>query len=378
MERKTSLQTLVEKIVEDKIAIGASALIYKGGKEALYAYAGRRDAERPEPFDRNTVMAMYSMTKVVTSVAIMTLMEKGILNPDTPVYDFIPEFRNLYVMREDGRTEPLEHPLTIYHLLTMTSGIPYPGGDHPVSKEYQKILASLSGIKKMSTLDFARSVAKCPIHFQPGEKWMYGLSADILGAVIVAATGMELGEYMKKAIFEKLGMNDTSFKPNENMEQRIATIYDADDENKIFTPRKKVIGFGDTDMSDVEMGGGGLFSTIDDFIKFGEMLRVGGMDVLRPSSIRQMSQNQLPLSFANEQSLGGYGYGYLVDTVVRPEKVSSGEAYGAFGWNGMAGTTFRIDPIRGLTIVFGIQRVPAEYHLYIPDMFKAIREDLGI
>lgn len=372
------MQKLVERIVDEKIAIGASALVFKDGKEALYAYAGRRDAEKPEPFDRGTVMAMYSMTKVVTSAAVMTLMEKGLMNPDTPVYDFIPEFRDLYVMHEDGSTETLRHPLTIYHLLTMTSGIPYPGGDHPVSREYRKVTASLGGLKNKSTLEFARAIAKCPIHFQPGEKWMYGLSAAVLGGVIVAATGMELGEYMKKAIFDKLGMNDTAFRPTESMRQRLATAYDADDENKIFTPRRKLIDSCDMDQSRIEMGGGGLYSTIDDFIKFGEMLRVGGMDVLRPSSIRQMSQNQLPLSFANEHSLGGYGYGYLVDTVVRPEKVSSGEAYGAFGWNGMAGTTFRIDPIRGLTIVFGIQRVPAEYHLYIPDMFKAIREDLGI
>ena len=372
MER---IQKVLDSFIERGMAVGTSVLVYRDGQEAFFGSAGKLRQGEAAPFARDTIMLMYSMTKVVTAAAVMTLMDKGVLTPETPVYELIPEYRDLKVARPDGTLTPAARPLTIEHLLTMTSGIPYPGPGVPqVWPYYQQVM---DGSSPQSTLDMVKRLAACPLCFDPGEHWLYGLSADVLGGVVVAATGMELGDYMKKTIFDPLGMQDTHFRVPEEKRSRIAGLYDVTPAGEFIPRVDKYTGFADDSFRRVEMGGAGLFSTLDDFMRFGEMLRKGGEGVVSPEAIARMSANHLgeePLKDFWETDRG-FGYGWLVRTMMHPEMRPFGtESTGCFGWDGMAGTTLRIDPARGLTTVFGIQRIPAKSDCFIPPLLDAIKQ----
>lgn len=370
-------QELLNGFVEKGLAAGVSVLIMRRGEEAFFGCAGKRALGGNASFARDTIMRMYSMTKIVTAVAVMTLVDKRALAPETPVSEFIPEYARLTVAREDGSLTPARRPLTIRHLLTMTSGIPYPGGDDAVARAYAQALAA-SDISALTTLDLARLIADCPLRFEPGEAWLYGLSADVLGGVIVKATGIQLGEYMKQAIFDKLGMRDTYFAVPEAERRRVAALYDVDKRGAF--KLEPNAGLNGLEASKVEMGGAGLFSTADDFAKFGEMLRRGGQDVLSESAVNALKQNQL--APAQLESYGGmadgYGFGYLVRCLIDPSKNGRYmEGEGAFGWNGMGGTTIRIDPAREMTTVFGVQRVPPEHDAFVPPLMQRIARVYG-
>ena len=364
------IQKVLDRFVETGMAAGTSVLVYKDGKEAFFGGAGRLDVTKPAPFGRGAIMRMFSMTKVVTAASIMTLVEKGLLSVDDPVSKYIPEFADVKVAQADGTLVPANTPMTIRHLLTMTSGIPYPDSSDVVGKAYAHETASFDW-SKATTLDMARAIARCPLYFHPGEQWRYGLSADVLGAIIVVVTGMELSEYMHKTFFEPLGMVDTAFYVPEEKKDRMAIMYNVSPEG-VYTPRPlEDFGFG----TKVEMGGAGLYSTLEDFAKFGEMLRLGGKGILTEASIREMSSNQLtPKQMETCWDVNiGYGYGYLVRTVIdetlnKPHM----EPNGTFGWNGMGGTTLRIDPATGMTVVYGIQRVPANHDDFIPPVLQAV------
>ena len=312
------------------------------------------------------------MTKPVTAAAVMTLVEKGGIDLLTPLSEILPEYAHMNVLMPDGALRPARTELTIHHLLTMTSGIPYPDAPAPIPQMYEEQLAALGDMRACSTREFVRAIARCPLCFDPGEAWLYGLSADVLGGVIVAATGMELGDFLKKTFFAPLGMADTGFSLGASQAARAATLYHCAADGTL-APHAAALGYG-LDESRVEMGGAGLFSTLDDFMAFGEMLRQDGAGILSPASVRQMRANRLT---ANQLATfggaaDGYGFGYLVRTLMDEGKNARfRERAGSFGWNGMAGTTLRIDPARGLTVVFGMQRVPSASDQILPALMRA-------
>ena len=372
----THLQALLDGFVEKRMAAGALALVYQGGKEAAYAQSGWRVLNQA-PFHRDTLCHMYSTTKVVTGALILSLAERGLININAPVADYMPEYAHLRVVEGDEASGfhlvEAKRPLTVLHLLTMTSGIPYPDAPAPIPQMYEEQLAALGDIRACSTREFVRAIARCPLCFDPGEAWLYGLSADVLGGVIVAATGMELGDFLKKTFFAPLGMADTGFSLGASQAARAATLYHCAADGTL-APHAAALGYG-LDESRVEMGGAGLFSTLDDFMAFGEMLRQDGAGILSPASVRQMRANRLT---ANQLATfggaaDGYGFGYLVRTLMDEGKNARfRERAGSFGWNGMAGTTLRIDPARGLTVVFGTQRVPSGSGQLLPQLMQAV------
>ena len=366
------IQAFLHSIVETGQVAGASALVYQNGREIFFGCAGQRDLASGAPFARDTVMRMFSMTKVVTAAATLKLFEQNILGPETPVAAILPEYAHMNVLMPDGALRPARTELTIHHLLTMTSGIPYPDAPAPIPQMYEEQLAALGDMRACSTREFVRAIARCPLCFDPGEAWLYGLSADVLGGVIVAATGMELGDFLKKTFFAPLGMADTGFSLGASQAARAATLYHCAADGTL-APHAAALGYG-LDESRVEMGGAGLFSTLDDFMAFGEMLRQDGAGILSPASVRQMRANRLT---ANQLATfggaaDGYGFGYLVRTLMDEGKNARfRERTGSFGWNGMAGTTLRIDPARGLTVVFGMQRVPSASDQILPALMRA-------
>ena len=370
------IQAVLDGLVENRMAVGASALIWKDGAEAFFGCAGRINQQQETPFGRDTIMRMYSMSKVVTAATVMTLFEKGLLTPETPVHEIIPEYRHMQVMDADGTLTPAACPVTIEHLLTMTGGVGYITPDTVGGELFAEVMAANEG-KRLSAVDFARVMALFPLHFQPGEGWLYGHSASVLGGVVSAVTGIGFGEYMKQAILDPLGMKDTYFRVPEEKQHRVATVYNVSTEGEISPYDFSGSVSGTLDLSRADMGGGGLFSTLDDFARLGDMLRCGGRGVLTPESIREMTRNHLSgksLEQFSEQAQG-YGYGWLVRTKLQHNAEERfPESIGSFGWNGKAATTLRMDPARGLTVVFGVQRVPARSdELHVP-LMQAVNE----
>lgn len=358
------LQEALQALVDRGSVAGCTALIYKDGTEFAYAAAGKRDLDLPAAFDRKTVMRMYSMTKVVTAAAIMKLWEDGALTPETPVSDFFPVYDNLQICAADGSMKKAQTVLRIQHLLTMTSGIPYSWEPGRGGQKAMEIMAHLGTLpdSQRNTVALAEHLGHCPILFEPGTAYLYGLSADVLSGIVEKVTNMSFEAYLSKTFFQPLGMTDTSFYLLPHMQPRFALKYKPG-ENGILVPDDGYVGIPVLDNSpEIHMGGSGLFSTIDDFMKFGEMLRRGGMGILREDTVREMAKNQLPDCIAKDfiPNNGGYSFGYMSRTLVDPSVAQNGEGIGAFGWSGMAGTDLRIDPVRGYTIVFGVQKIDCE------------------
>jgi CubicO group peptidase (beta-lactamase class C family) len=299
------------------------------------------------------------MSKPVTSAAVLTLADKGLLSLDDRVEKFIPGFGGI----------------TIRHLLTMTSGIPYFGGgpDAATQKAYKELSERFIADEKRgaywSTLELTREIAKCPVCFEPGRKWMYGLGIDVAGAVVCVVTGMELGDYMKEVLFDPLGMRDTSFLVPPEKQNRVLGIYTDGLEPWAGD------GIYMTNCGRAQFGGAGLHSTIDDYMKFARMLLHGGDGILSEKAVAEMHTQQL----TREQMEGhdwvdekGYGYGLAVRVMIDPEHSDYDEAPGAFGWNGMTGVSVRIDQARDTAALFFTQRVPPNHADYLPAFAREV------
>ncbi len=389
------LETL-KSFVDKKLAAGMSALVTVEGKEEIFRCAGLADLQSRRPFARDAILRMYSTTKPMTATAVMTLVEEGVFSLEMPISRFLPEWKDVKVcVIRDGKPEltPAKREITIFDLLTMTSGIPYPADgkeEDPVLKEvtryYGKALRHIAAQeamgKRISTREVIRMMAGCPLLFHPGERWKYGFSADVLGALIVAATGKELGVYMKEKIFDPLHMADTGFRVPKEKLGRIAPTYSPGKKGLVRMPKKRELDM--IEEGSFESGGGGLFSTVDDYTRFARMLlnrgELDGVRILKPETVDTMTRNQLTA----EQRLGctwadenGYGYGFQMRVMMDPKQSSIHESIGSFGWNGLAGVSMRIDPVRRTTLLFGIQRIPPSHELFIPGLTEAVEKELG-
>lgn len=387
---------LLRSFVDRKLAAGVSTLVTAEGKEEIFRCAGLADLQSRRPFLRDAILRMYSTTKPMTAVAVMTMVEEGVFTLDMPISRFLPEWKDVKVcVMKDGKAvlEPAKREITVFDLLTMTSGIPYPADrstDDPVLKEvtryygkaFRHITAQEALGKRVSTREVVRLMAGCPLCFHPGEKWKYGFSADVLGALIVAATGKELGAYMKERIWDPLCMADTGFRMPREKLHRLAPTYTPGKNGLARRPKKRELDM--TEEGGFESGGGGLFSTVDDYTRFARMLlnrgELNGVRILRPETVDMMTRNQL----TQAQRLGctwadenGYGYGFQMRVMMDPKQSAIHESIGSFGWNGLAGVSMRIDPVRRTTLLFGIQRIPPSHELFIPDLTVAVERELG-
>lgn len=206
--------TLIGNSKDPDCNVGAAICIIKDGKEVYRNEYGEADKENHIPMERNSIFRCYSMTKPITAVAVMTLVEKGVIALSDPVSNFIPSFKNQTVLTEKGYV-PAKREVVIQDLLNMTAGLTYPDASFPAGKEMQNMIdkyyADVEAGNPISTYDLAVLIGEQPLEFQPGEGWRYSFCADVLGAVIEVVTGKTYGEYLKETIFEPLGMTETDF-----------------------------------------------------------------------------------------------------------------------------------------------------------------------
>ncbi len=338
------------KWIEDEKIAGCSAMVLRDGKLAYLKCFGYRDREQELPIERDTIFRIYSMSKPVTSVAAMQLIEQGKIGLDDPVSTHIEGFENLTVLKiEDGNVEeiPARREIAVRDLLSHTSGLTYGFfGDTEVDKEYRRqgVLVMDADLEHMCT-----KLITIPLLYQPGERWHYSASTDVLGRVVEVASGQTLAEYFQQHIFEPLGMTDSFFTLPEARQSRLAQMYQPglepasewesirfkNQENRFFS------------------GGGGLCSTIDDYGRFAQMLaargELDGVRILNPESVDTMFTNQLGNL---DKSTGGFefGLGFKIN-----DRGDNGTDY---GWGGAAGTRFWSNPEKNLSVLFMVQIKP--------------------
>lgn len=372
MLKMRDLKGKIEEVLNQGIArgeiAGANLLLIKDGKELLYTDVGYANIEKGKKFGRDTICRIYSMTKPITSAAAMILMERGILELGQPVGDIIDTFKDLKVW-ENGEKRPVRRNMLVKDLLSMTSGLSY-GGDDPAGREVWKVLeemdARLYGDTPMTTMEFANKIGQCGLSYDPGDGWMYGTSADILGAVIEKLTGMRYGEFLQKELFEPLEMKDTGFYVPADKYDRLADAYEKSPGGmKLYVTNNLGIKYTQDVPAAFESGGAGLVSTVDDYAKFATMLiqngRFEGKRILRPKTVEFMTTAKLmpwqqEALWKSWDAMYGYSYGNLLRIMKEPGMAQFNTYMGEYGWDGWLGTYFCNSPENKLTILLFCQR----------------------
>lgn len=372
----------MQSYVADRKYPGCAVLIARDGAEVFFDACGMRNIEEALPFERDTVARIYSMTKPVTSVAVMMLVERGLLHLDAPVSDFIPSFKDMQALvpgaERIDQTESCATP-SLHQLLTHTSGLSYPFNPGVLSREMdaREILFKPNQGPLAAMVD---KVAELPLAFAPGTAWEYSVSIDILGRVVEVVSGRSLGDFLRTEILAPLGMDQTGFSVPPGSGDRFASLYTplAGDAMALNAARSGGDSLRLTDpagtspfhSATMHSGGGGLVGTIDDYMAFAEMLRRGGTApggrILSPRTLRFMMRNHLPgdiaamgpQSFA-EQPMEGMGFGLGGAVVLDPARARTPGNVGDFSWGGMASTFFWIDPVDRLSVVFFTQLAPS-------------------
>ncbi len=362
-EKLAEIDAAMQRLVDEKRVAGVVTMVVRHGKVAHFEAVGKMDIDAEEPMRRDTIFRIYSMTKPVTSVAAMILVEEGKLKLDDPVSKYIPQFAGLEVFNPDGDPVEPDRPMTVRDLMRHTSGLTYGFfGSTPVDKLYGKanVLDRRSSLSEMTD-----KLGEMPLLYQPGTRWLYSLSVDVLGRVIEVVSEQPLDEFFQERIFGPLGMVDTAFYVPDEKLDRFATGYGPDGGEGL-----RVVDAPATSRyrraPGLFSGGGGLVSTARDYARFCQMLTAGGelqgTRVLRAETVATMTRNHLPqeimpIAFGQQKRHGtGFGLGFSV-RVADTEWDSAG-VVGEYGWGGAASTHFWISPKDDLFVVALQQHQP--------------------
>lgn len=383
VKRLERLQDILTEMVEAQFVSGSSCMVLQQGRELCYFENGYRDIAGKKPLTRDTIFRLYSMTKPMTAVAVMMLLEEGRLDLLTPVSDFFPSFQDQYYMGE-GKKVPVQTPVQIRHLLNMTSGLTYPGGtadetDVQTGALINEIVARLHTDEPLTTAEIVECLGEIPLLFEPGTRWNYGLSADVLGAIVEKASGMRFGDFLQTRIFEPLGMKDTAFYVPQEKQERLAKVYDRDEQTGMLAEREPDHLGVSTRMERrpaFESGGAGLASTIDDVARFTNMLTARGKTPDGKALISEKTWEYLTSGKLDEvqrkgmiwENLPGYNYGNLMRVLQEPEKCVSLGTKGEYGWDGWLGAYMVNDPENALTLLIMNQRMNTGTTLYTRKM----------
>jgi len=335
---------------------GAVALVARRGRLGFFESFGRRDPAQADPMAKDSIFRIYSMTKPIVSVAAMMLWEEGRFLLSDPIGKFLPELGERKVALVRGAEIELvdaERPITIQDLLRHTSGLTYEfRGSGPVHKMY---MAERIYSRNQSNADQVAALGKLPLLDQPGTKWEYSRSTDVLGRLIEVLSGLTLGEYLQRRLFAPLGMIDTAFYVPVQEHGRLAEAFAKDPDTGAGVQLIHV-----HDAPKFESGGGGLVSTAGDYARFLQMLlnrgRMDGMRFLSRKTIELMTADHLgPITGAPDLLLPGYGFGLGFAVRLEPGIAHVPGSVGQYFWGGLAGTTFWVDPAEDLFAIMLIQ-----------------------
>jgi CubicO group peptidase (beta-lactamase class C family) len=365
---------------------GTQVLVYRRGKVVHSSVQGFADVERKVPVRDDTIYRIYSMTKPITSVAFMMLFEEGRVALDEPVHKYIPEWKNLGVFQAGTApsflTRPPSRPMLIVDLLRHTSGLTYGFQQRSnVDAAYREM--KIGEVLKVGTLDsMIADLSKIPLEFSPGEAWNYSVATDVIGYLIGKISGKPFDRFLKERIFDPLGMNDTGFFVSPDKAHRLAACYSADPQGGMTfhaTERKGGMTLQDDPATSSFLsppsfisGGGGLCSTVTDYLTFCRALinggALGGVRLIGPKTLSLMTSNHLPggrylpelsRSLFSEATYNGIGFGLGFSVTMDPALALIPGSRGEFAWGGAAATSFWIDPAEELIAIFMTQVMPS-------------------
>lgn len=370
---KDRIDSTLTSFVDSGNASGVSALIFEKNKEVYFNAFGFADKEAGVPMDRNTLVRIYSMTKPITGTALMKLYEQGAFQLDDPVSKYAPEFSDMKVFSgvdNSGKImlEPARRPITVRDLTRHTAGFANP--DHP---QLGKLVQNADLMNQENTLaEMAKKLAGIPLSFHPGEQWSYGVSVDVQAYLVERISGKPFDVYVKENIFDPLAMASTRYVVPEADMPKFAALYWRDNGKITKVPPEKANEFNVRDWP-LKPGGFGLTSTLDDYMRFAQMLvnegTLDGVTILKEETVRLMATNHLSDSITERMWLPGKGQvGFGIDFAVRQRPPASPEenngVVGEFFWDGAASTLFWVDPKNELAAVFFVQVMPffGEFH----------------
>jgi len=365
--------------VDDGRLPGWLLAVSRHGRLAHVSTYGQRDLEAGLPVETDTIFRIYSMTKPITAVAALALYEQGGFELNDPVHRYIPSFADLRVWRGGSavnpETEPVTEEMRVWHLFTHTSGLTYGFMQHhPVDGLYRKAGYEWGVPPGLDLAGVCDQLATLPLLFQPGTEWNYGMSTDVLGMVVESVSGVPFADFVQEHVLDPLQMHETVWSVADDEADRLAALY-------VPTPgvgtamRFDAMGAGARQVPMATMGGGGLCSTAGDYLRFAEMLRrrgeLDGARVLAPGTVDYMSSNHLPgnadlTAFGrplfSETTFDGVGFGLGVSVTLDPVTAKVPGSVGDFGWGGAASTSFWIDRVEDMTVLFLTQLLPSSTH----------------
>jgi CubicO group peptidase (beta-lactamase class C family) len=365
VERLGRLHQRMRQFVDEGQHAGIATLIARHGEIVDWQAWGHRDREAKLPMEKDTIARVYSMTKIVTSAAILQLHEQARLRLDDPVERHLPALAKHQVLT-GGTADapdlvPATRSITIKDLLTHTSGYMYPGGKAVIDELYAK-----ADVIRAQTMDeFVERLGRVPLVHQPGARFTYGVSTDVLGAVVEKVSGQRLDRYIAEHMTGPLRMDDTAFVVPPAKRARLAKVYRAPKGGPLEPVPDSELVMSSLDPVAMHWGGAGLFSTLGDFARFGQMLLNGGeldgVRVLGRKTVELMTTNALthtPTPHTQFNEYEGFGLGGAV-------RLDAGRAarlgsVGQFGWSGAANTYFNIDPQESTVVVLFAQHMPSE------------------
>ena len=377
------IDKLVRNYVDGKRLAGAVTLLARRGEVVHFESFGALDIAGGQPMKRDAIFRIYSMTKPITSAAVMMLCEDRHFELDDPLARFIPELDGLKVYAGEDESGVFlveqERPISIRHLLTHTAGLGYPFVQpSPIREIYQEadLLQPDSNLKEM-----VDKLSRLPLACQPGTDWKYSIATDVLGYLVEVVTGRPFNQFLQQEIFDPLGMVDTGFHVPDGDIDRLAPVYCASEGSGIEamdTP--EVMRYQSP--RNLCSGGGGLVSTARDYLRFCQMLlnggELGGVTLLSRNTVRLMTVNQLPeklLPFALTQELAAYsqgcGFGLGFRIVDDPVMYGVPASPGMYSWPGAANTSFWVDPQEDLIAIFMTQFLPFRYYPVVEE-FQAL------
>lgn len=429
MELKKRIDALMQAEIDKNEVVGSELFIFHDFNLIYYGSFGRDSKDNDKKLQKDSIFRMFSMTKPVTSLAVMIAMEQGLFSRESRISEFIPSFKNMRVLaaksdaktvlsalegkeaknatendnNENNETVPAEREITVADCLSMTAGLEYPNDQSKAGlilgeKLYWPLEAGYPE-NRMSTYELISKTAEYPLCDQPGAHWNYSLCADVLAAVVEKASGMRYSDYLDKYIFKPLGMTDTAFYVPAEKTDRLVTMHDrqGDDwvkwEGTFLGMEKKC--YEDTSLNklpEFESGGAGLLSTPIDYTRIVMLLAGKGelpaeysptgkaVRLLSEESWKKMTTpalNPEQQSTADWYSLEGYNYGNLMRIMEDPVKAGTPKVpCGEFGWDGWAGTYFSVDPVNNIALMYFINQTNGNREWQIKALKNVLYEEL--
>ena len=360
MSLHDQITDILATAVNNQECAGISVLVRRHGEEVLYTQAGMADVAEGRLIQRDSIFRLYSQTKPITAVAVMLLVERGLIDLMDGVDKFLPGFLNPRIVDREGNITKAPRAPWIMDLLGMTAGLSYPGDDHAgqyAAKVFEEAHEQIRAGGGIPTVEFMNRLGEQPLAFAPGTHWRYSTCADVLGAVVEVVSGKRFGEFLRDELFIPLNMVDTAFFVPEEKMDRFVTCYERGPEG--LTPwlgMNLACGVYDRDPA-FESGGAGLVSTLEDYSHFADMMMNKGVwqgkRFLSPKSVEFLTTPQLNDTCRRDMwdSLNGFSYGKLCRVCVEPEQYAGLALKGEYGWDGWLGSYYANFPNEGMTIL---------------------------